>query len=88
MSEEKKPEDGLHIKSATITNFKNIDYKQIDIDGRTLLVSGKNRQGKSSLLQALTSPLNAKVIPQRPVKDGEEQGNVEIELSEIGRAHV
>jgi DNA repair exonuclease SbcCD ATPase subunit len=76
----KENQEGLRILKAEIRNFKNISYKEIDIDGRSIIIAGKNGKGKSAMLQALTSPLNSKVIPVEPVKKGEGQGSVEIEI--------
>tara|TARA_R110000772_G_scaffold146690_2_gene257025 strand:+ start:1119 stop:2513 length:1395 start_codon:yes stop_codon:yes gene_type:complete len=73
--------DGLKIKKATIENFKNIDHKVVELNGRTLIIKGKNAQGKSSLIQALTCSFNSKMLPPKPVKDGEEQGLITIEIS-------
>lgn len=77
----KENTNSLKISRATITNFKNIDHRVVEIGGRTMIISGKNEKGKSSLIQALTCSLNSKMIPPRPVKDGEETGLVEIEIS-------
>lgn len=70
--------DGLKIIKAEITNFKNIETKVIDLGGRSLVILGKNGAGKSSLIQAIMSPLDSKYIPQKPIKAGEEKSEIEI----------
>lgn len=78
-----KSNEGLHILSAEITNFKNISHKEIEIDGRNMLVVGPNRKGKSSLLQALMTPLDANYKPLSPIKEGEERGSIEMVIGGI-----
>lgn len=74
-------EEGLKIISAEIQNFKNISHRLVDINGRHVIIVGKNGAGKSSLIQAIMSPLNAKFIPSKAIKQGEEKGRVEIVLA-------
>jgi hypothetical protein len=69
---------GIRILKAEIKNFKSIDYKQIDIDGRSLIIAGPNQAGKSTMIQALMSPVDSKYIPIEPIKEGEEKGSVSI----------
>jgi len=68
----------LHILEAEIVNFKNISHKEIELDGRSIILAGPNQVGKSSLIQAICSPVNAKYIPVEPIKQGEEKGSVEL----------
>ncbi len=76
---------GLKLIKAEVTNFKNIDHRIVDMDGRSMVIIGKNGAGKSSLIQALMSPLNAKMVPAEPIKDGEERASVELTIS--GKLH-
>ncbi len=73
--------EGLKIIKAEIRNFKNITEKTIDFGGKSALIIGANTIGKSSLLQAIQSPLNAKFVPSKPIKEGEEKGSVELEIA-------
>jgi len=70
----------LKIISASITNFKNISSKIVKIDGRSLVIIGSNAIGKSSLIQALLSPLDPKYVPSKPIKEGEEKGNIQLKI--------
>jgi predicted ATP-dependent endonuclease of OLD family len=74
MSEEK--EAGLKILKAEIKNFKNIEYREVEFEGKSALIIGSNGKGKSSLIQAVCSPINSKMIPFEPIKKGEEKGHV------------
>lgn len=71
----------LKFEHIDIHNFKNIEQRTIDINGRSFLIMGKNGSGKSSFIQALLSPLDTKVIASMPVKDGEEQAKIEVVLA-------
>ena len=77
--------NGLRIIRAEIANFKNIDHKIIEMNGRSMVFMGKNGAGKSSLIQAIMSPMNAKLIPSEPIQEGEERSVVEIVIAgELG----
>lgn len=80
MSSKKENENYLHVLKASISNFKNIDYKEVEFGGRSALIVGPNQAGKSSLIQAICSPVNAKMIPPEPVKKGEERGQVLLQI--------
>jgi hypothetical protein len=75
-----KQNNGLQLLNAEISNFKNIDYKQVDINGRSFFITGSNQMGKSSFLQGLLSPLDAKWMPIEPIKQGEEKGYIKLKI--------
>jgi len=68
--------DGLKLIKAEVNNFKNITQKVIEFNGKSALIIGKNGAGKSSLIQAITSPINPKSVPQQSIKQGEEKASV------------
>jgi len=72
--------NNLKFEFLDISNFKNISRKTLEINGRSFIILGKNGAGKSSLIQALLSPLNTKVIADVPVLDGEEHAKIEVRL--------
>jgi len=78
MSEEKN--EGLRVLKAEIKNFKNIDYKEVDLNGRSLFIVGPNAVGKSSLIQAILSPVDSQYIPLEPIKEGEQRGSAKITI--------
>jgi len=71
-------ENGLKIISAEITNFKNITHREINFEGRSAIIIGPNEAGKSSLIQAICSGVDSKMMPAEPLKKGEDRGSVEI----------
>jgi DNA repair exonuclease SbcCD ATPase subunit len=72
--------EGLKLIRAEVKNFKSITHKVVEFNGRSAIILGKNGAGKSSLIQAITSPVNAKMIPSKPIKKGEEAASVELLL--------
>jgi len=68
--------EGLRSLFLEIENFKNIEKQVVEMNGRSMLFIGKNGAGKSSLIQAMQSPLDAKVIPTEPIKKGEEKAKI------------
>src|SRR3990167_1590216 len=73
-------QEGFRILEADIENFKNIPKKHISIDGRSLVIIGGNGAGKSSLIQALLSPLTSDLIPAMPIMEGEERSTIKIKI--------
>jgi len=73
-------EQGLSIISAEIKNFKNISARHIDFAGKSMIIAGKNEAGKSSIIQAIMSPLDSKYIPPKPIKSGESNAEIELEI--------
>jgi hypothetical protein len=67
----------MKIKQIEINNLKAIDHLSANIDGHHILVTGKNRQGKSTFLQSLLFGLGFKG-QSPPVRDGQQKGDVHI----------
>jgi DNA repair exonuclease SbcCD ATPase subunit len=74
------PDQGLHVLKAEITKFKNIDYRIVEAQGRSMIIAGKNEKGKSSLIQAISCSFNSVMTPMEPIKEGEEKASVEITI--------
>lgn len=72
--------EGIRFLKAEMENFKNVSKKVVDIDGRSLIVFGGNGEGKSTFIQALTSPLDVKTRPSMPIKTGETHSSISVTL--------
>lgn len=72
--------EGLKLIKAEISNFKNITHKSVDFGGKSAIIVGANGVGKSSLIQALLSPVNSKMVPAKAIKNGEEKASIELKL--------
>lgn len=73
----------MKITAAHITNFKRIQDIRIEpeADRSLVLIGGKNAQGKSSLMDALTAAFGGKkAAPADPVRHGAESAEIVVEL--------
>lgn len=71
------------ITALTITDYKRVRKVAIkpDADRHLILIGGKNRQGKSSTLDALTAAFGgAKELAADPVRHGEKEAAISVEL--------
>lgn len=75
----------LKISRYEAENFKRIKHVSLVPDGTMQVISGRNAQGKTSVIDAWVSALQyatGKKFAFKPVRDGEEQATVTLELSE------
>jgi hypothetical protein len=66
-------------------NFKRLRHVELTPDGTMQVISGRNAQGKTSVLDAWVMALQyatGKKVNFKPVRDGEERATVKLELSE------
>lgn len=73
----------MKITAATVRDFKRIREITVspEADRYLLLIGGNNSQGKSSLLDALTSAFGGRAsLPGEPVRRGAERAEVVVEL--------
>ncbi len=74
----------MKIISLEIENFKRIKAVEITPDGNTVIISGRNAQGKSSVLDAIWAALAGRSgSVDRPIRDGEDQASVTVTLDNI-----
>lgn len=73
----------MKIISLVAQNFKRIKAVEITPDGELVVLSGKNEQGKSSVLDSILAALAGKRnLPKKALRDGEEKGFIELDLDE------
>lgn len=75
----------MRITAARATNFKRVRDVEVkpDADRILILIGGKNAQGKSSLLDALTVAFGGKrAAPADPVRHGTSECVIDVELDE------
>jgi AAA15 family ATPase/GTPase len=78
MSELNRKESGMKIISAELNNFQSLSHKVVDIQGKSIVVVGKNGGSKSTILRAIQSPINSVVVPTKAIKDGEESAHIKL----------
>jgi DNA repair exonuclease SbcCD ATPase subunit len=67
-----------------ITNFKAIDHIDVDFNGKSLILLGKNGKGKSTFLQALQIAMGQADLPDNPVQWGKEKGMIKVSFDHDG----
>jgi chromosome segregation ATPase len=65
-------------------NFKKLSAVEINPEGNTVLITGKNGAGKSSVLDAIVAALGGKTkTPEKPIRDGQERAEVVVSLPQF-----
>lgn len=82
--------DGLRVVQLTAENYKRLTAVDItpDPDNSTVVIGGRNAQGKSSVLDALWSAIRGTDAAKgtgttRPIHDGAETATVRVDLGEL-----
>lgn len=73
----------MRIVSLKAENFKRLQAVEVrpDPKGGLVRITGKNDQGKSSLLDAIAAALGgADAVPLKPIRNGEQRGEIVLEL--------
>jgi energy-coupling factor transporter ATP-binding protein EcfA2 len=80
---------GLIVLRLIVENYKILSAVNITPDGTFNLITGKNGQGKTSLLEAIqVGILGPTAAPDKPVKDCESKCVITIELGTLGKTEV
>lgn len=77
--------DRLEITAVDVRKFKRIDHVHIETEDHRniLLIAGKNRAGKSSLMDALDAAFSGgEALPTEPIKEGEDASVINVELND------
>ena len=74
----------MQIISLQADNFKRLRAVQITPKGDLVLVAGRNAQGKSSVLDAITAALSgAGACPADPIRHGEASATIRLDLGDV-----
>lgn len=74
----------MKIIRAEVQNFKRIELAQIEPTGEVIEVTGRNGQGKSSILDAIEAALGGKEHdPKKPIRRGQEKARVVLDLGDL-----
>ena len=74
----------MTIVGLEVQNFKRLKAVSIKPDGKTVTVSGRNDQGKTSLLDAIEHALcPTRAICEMPVRQGQQSARIVCDLGDI-----
>lgn len=76
----------MKIISLRAENVKRLRAVEITPDGNTVVIAGRNGQGKSSVLDAIWMALAGAAGAKettRPIRDGEEKASIELDLGDL-----
>lgn len=67
-----------------VEGFKKIEAVELECNGNIIVVSGKNAQGKSSVLDAIEAALGGpKHSPSKPIKDGKKKATIIVKTEDL-----
>lgn len=70
----------VELKSSNIKRLKAVEL-HLDDNKNLVVISGKNAQGKSSILDSIWYALGGKkAVPGKPIREGEEKAEIELNL--------
>ncbi len=73
----------LSLKAENVKRLKAVEITP-SADGGLVIVSGKNNQGKTSVLDSIMYALSGgRTLPAKPIRDGEEKAEVTLDLGTI-----
>lgn len=74
----------LRIVGLKVENFKRIKAVDLAIDPNFQVITGRNAQGKTSVMDAIWAALaGGKAAPERPIRDGEAEAFATVDLGDI-----
>lgn len=75
----------MKIISLQAENYKRLKAVEITPDGSTVIIGGRNAQGKSSVLDAIWAALGGRDGNKaaKPIRDGEEKARVRLDLGDV-----
>jgi hypothetical protein len=74
----------MHIIEMRIENIKRVRVAHLKPKGNVVVVAGKNGQGKSSVLDAISWGLTGtSTVPRYPIRKGQRTGSVKIDIGDF-----
>jgi DNA repair exonuclease SbcCD ATPase subunit len=74
----------VRINRIEVENFMRLGVVQLTPQGNVVQITGKNKSGKSSFLNAIFCCLaGAKAVPARPIHEGETSARIKLDLGEV-----
>lgn len=74
----------MKIVSLVAENFKRLKAVEIKPDGSMVVITGRNAQGKSSILDSIFAAVGgADAVPSKPIRKGEQTARIKLDLGEV-----
>ncbi len=73
--------NNIKIKDFELENFKNLRVLKVSIGFRSFVIISKNGSGKSSVIDAIMSPMDKSVLPPIVITEGEERASVSVTIA-------
>lgn len=73
----------MKIIRLTAENIKKVKAVEITPDGNTVIIAGRNEQGKTSILDAIWYALGGVKGVKKPIRDGEKSAKVMLDLGDF-----
>lgn len=74
----------MRIISLQASNIKRLSVVEITPQGDVVTIGGKNRAGKSSVLDAIAYALGGQaLVPEEPIRTGETEAEVKVDLGDL-----
>lgn len=76
--------DQFKLLTVEVENFKNITHRLVKLDGKSAYIIGGNGKGKSSLIDAMLSPVDSSYVPAQPININSEdhRGVIRLQLGD------
>lgn len=76
--------DNMHIIEMRIENIKRVKFAHIKPKNNLVVVAGKNAQGKSSVLDAISWALTGtSTVPRYPIRKGQRTGSIRVDIGDF-----
>lgn len=66
----------MKIKQLRVDNFMKLSAVDLKLEGKDVIITGKNEVGKSSLINALWIVITGKDIPEEPIQQGKDEAKI------------
>jgi hypothetical protein len=78
----------MKVLNVEYQNFKNLENVNIAVEGRSMIVVGKNQAGKSSVLDTIFDILSNGDMPPEPIKQGEKEAYIGIVVGDDNKQYT
>lgn len=74
----------MKLRNLKISNFRRVQSIELNLDGKSAVLTGRNGAGKSSIIDAVWVALTGKDVPDAPIHHGAHKAEIQADLDSIG----